>query len=89
MDVKKEVYRDFETNVNVTIEKVTWRGIALCSEIPPPQLPQPEKQNFQPIVRNRIDNLTATVGELKVFRIPEVGSRILYFILFFSKICNA
>lgn len=72
MDIKKDVYRDFETNANVIVEKVLWKGIGLCEEIPPPRQPQPEKQNFKPTLRNRIDNLTATVGELKIFKVPEV-----------------
>lgn len=72
MDVKKDIYLQFESNISIVIEKVTWQGIGLCNEVPPPRRPVPEQQNFLPIVRNRIDNITATVGELTVFRVPEV-----------------
>ncbi|XP_065199578.1 dystroglycan 1-like [Planococcus citri] len=70
MDVQKLVYLAFEGN-GIIVEKLTWRGITLCNEIPPPRLPMAERNNFLPILRNRIDNITATVGELMVFRVPE------------------
>lgn len=56
-----------------TVEKVTWTGSGLCEDIPTAQLPRPPKQNFKPVLRNHIDNITARAGELKVFHIPEVG----------------
>lgn len=54
-----------------TVEKVTWTGSGLCEDIPTAQLPRPPKQNFKPVLRNHIDNITARAGELRVFHIPE------------------
>ncbi|XP_065206685.1 dystroglycan 1-like [Planococcus citri] len=70
MDVQKHVYLAFERN-GIIVEKLTWRGITLCNEIPLPRIPMTERNNFLPILRNRIDNITATVGELMVLRVPE------------------
>lgn len=77
MNVNRKVQQEIESLV--TIEKVTWRSFGLCAnEIPLPLPPQPPKQNFIPIIHDRIDNLTARVGELKVYKVPEVTFLLVY-----------
>lgn len=69
INVKEEVKESFRPLVEV--EKVTWRGAQLCENLPPAQPPKPE-MNFKPQVRNHIDNVTVTVGELLILKVPEV-----------------
>lgn len=51
------------------IKKVTYTGLAVCE--PQPQTPLTPPTNFSPILRNPIDHINATVGELLVYRVPD------------------
>lgn len=53
----------------LVVKKVTHRGLGLCEPQPKPPLTPPT--NFSPILRNPVDHINATVGELLVFRVPD------------------
>ncbi|KAL1463302.1 hypothetical protein WDU94_015065 [Cyamophila willieti] len=58
----------------MTVKNVTWRGVGHCEDSPDTsQVPTKPKysQNLAPVIRNPIDHLEATVGELLVFHVPE------------------
>lgn len=52
------------------VKKVTRVGLGVC-EAPPAAITPPT--NFQPFLRNSIDIINATVGELLVFKVPDVS----------------
>lgn len=57
----------------IDVEEVTWVGKSLCEgQIPAPRRTSVTVQ-FNPQIRNRIDNITARVGELLIYQIPEVS----------------
>lgn len=49
-------------------KKVSYRGLGVCSEINTPIAPP---VNYPPILRNPVDHINATVGELLVFKVPK------------------
>uniref|UniRef100_A0A8D8VFS9 Dystroglycan 1 n=1 Tax=Cacopsylla melanoneura TaxID=428564 RepID=A0A8D8VFS9_9HEMI len=58
----------------MTVKNVTWRGVGHCEDSPDTSLvPTKPKyaENLPPLIRNPIDHLEATVGELLVFHVPE------------------
>ncbi|XP_059483684.1 dystroglycan 1 [Neocloeon triangulifer] len=63
-----------------TIKHVTFRGFSKCESLvlgPQPATRQKETppdsgdNNFSPVLRNQVDQLTAVAGELLVYRVPE------------------
>jgi len=67
----------------ILVEKVTWVARGLCEGLlPVPKLRVSSKNNFSPIVNHRIENITARVGELLVYQIPEVSG---YHVVFHQK----
>lgn len=56
------------------VKKVTQEGLGVCEPQKPVQPPQPPltpPTNFSPILRNPVDHINATVGELLVFKVPD------------------
>ncbi|XP_050674389.1 dystroglycan 1 isoform X2 [Leptidea sinapis] len=47
---------------------VQWRGAGRCS---PPAPPAPPADTYPPVTRNQVDHLTASVGQLLVYRVAE------------------
>lgn len=58
-----------------SIDDFTWQGLGNCALTPPIS-----SQNFQPVLRNSVDLINATYGELLSYVVPEVNN---YFILSF------
>lgn len=56
---------------DLQVLEIMWRGIGRCATVEPitPNL----SFNYPPILRNAIDHLTARVGHLLVYRVPEVS----------------
>lgn len=55
---------------------MVYQGIGQCEDISRPEVPkvstQEPKSNFPPVPRNQVDLVNATVGQLLVFKVPEV-----------------
>ncbi|CAH2042303.1 unnamed protein product, partial [Iphiclides podalirius] len=49
------------------VASVRWRGAGRCA--PPPRTRPPD--TYPPVTRNQVDHLTATVGHLLVYKVPE------------------
>lgn len=63
------------------VKKVAYRGLGVCEAKPQtPHPPMTPPTNFSPILRNPVDYINATLGELLIFKVPEV--RIIPFILY-------
>lgn len=76
--VNEKVRKELSSLVDV--EKVTWKGIGLCENFLTPLTAK--AQSFKPVVGTvHIDNIAARVGELKVFKIPEVNKRVAVVII--------
>lgn len=55
------------------VKNVEYRGIGQCEQKPDKPVPPPKSPtNFSPIPRNQVDHINVTVGELLVFRVPDV-----------------
>ncbi|CAB3257028.1 unnamed protein product [Arctia plantaginis] len=50
------------------VARVAWRGAGRCAHAPPAAR---APDTYPPITRNQVDHLTATVGHLLVYRVPE------------------
>lgn len=66
--------------------KVTYQGLHLCDSVigkheKPPPIPKVPDVNFSPSIRNPVDHVNATVGRLLVFKVPEVTTTLLLFLL--------
>jgi len=53
---------------SVALEDVSWQGLGNCASTPPIS-----NQNFQPVLRNPVDLINATYGQLLSFIVPEVS----------------
>lgn len=51
------------------VSRVAWRGAGPCAHAPPATR---APDTYPPITRNQVDHLTATVGHLLVYKVPEV-----------------
>ncbi|XP_060805480.1 dystroglycan 1 isoform X3 [Amyelois transitella] len=49
--------------------RVRWRGAGRCARPAPPPARAPD--TYPPVTRNQVDHLTATVGHLLVYKVPE------------------
>lgn len=58
------------------MSRVSWQGIGKCAEKTGPPTPAATRvpDTYPPVTRNHVDLLTATVGSLLVYTVPEVGS---------------
>lgn len=56
----------------LVLKKVAQQGLGVCEPQPKPPMTPPT--NFSPILRNPVDHINATVGELLVFKVPDVSS---------------
>jgi neurexin len=66
--------------------KVMYRGLHLCESVigkheKPPPIPKVKDVNYPPSLRNQVDHINATVGKLLVFKVPEVTSTLILFLL--------
>ncbi|XP_050422099.1 dystroglycan 1 [Adelges cooleyi] len=50
----------------VVLEDVSWEGLGNCASITPPS-----SQNFEPVLRNPVDLINATYGQLLSFVVPD------------------
>lgn len=48
-----------------------FREIGVCE--PQPQTPVTAPENFSPILRNPVDHVNATVGELLIYKVKDVS----------------
>ncbi|XP_046970532.1 dystroglycan 1 isoform X3 [Vanessa cardui] len=51
----------------LAVSGVRWRGAGRCAARAPPRAPD----TYPPVTRNQVDHLTATVGHLLVYKVPE------------------
>lgn len=60
----------------IRVKRVVFQGIGQCEEMNRPEVPkvftEEPKVNFPPVPRNQVDHVNATVGQLLVFKVPEV-----------------
>lgn len=60
----------------IRVKRVTYHGIGQCEDMNRPEIPkvstEEPKINRPPIPRNQVDIINATVGQLLVFKVPEV-----------------
>ena len=65
---------------------VTYRGLHHCESVigkheKPPPIPKVSDVNYPPTIRNPVDHINATVGRLLVFKVPEVTTTLILFLL--------
>ncbi|XP_060527781.1 dystroglycan 1 [Cylas formicarius] len=53
---------------SLRVKKVTYHELSICRQSPPPVTPS---TNFSPILRNPVDKVNATLGELLVFKVKD------------------
>lgn len=58
------------------MKKVIYRELGVCEQ---PITPVTPPMNFSPILRNPIDKINATVGELLIFKVRDVSSILVSF----------
>lgn len=60
----------------ITVKRVVFQGIGQCenmNRLEEPKVSTEEpKVNLPPVPRNQVDHVNATVGQLLVFKVPEV-----------------
>lgn len=60
----------------IRVKRVVYQGIGQCEDMSRPEVPkvstEEPKINFPPVPRNQVDHVNATVGQLLVFKVPEV-----------------
>jgi len=58
----------------IRIKRIEYQGIGQCEDMNRPEIPKvsTEKANSPPVPRNQVDHVNATVGQLLVFKVPEV-----------------
>lgn len=60
----------------IRVKRVVHQGIGQCEDMNRPKVPkistEQPKVNFPPVPRNQVDHVNATVGQLLVFKVPEV-----------------
>lgn len=54
---------------SVVLEDVSWQGLGNCASTP-----QFSSQNFQPVLRNSVDLINATYGQLLSYVVPDVNN---------------
>lgn len=52
------------------VSEVKWRGTGRCAGEPVAATTAPD--TYPPVTRNQVDHVTATVGHLLVYKVPEV-----------------
>lgn len=56
------------------VKSVSGGGVGSCTSLDVPPPPKTPVQNFAPVPRNQVDHLNATVGQLLVYKVPEVSN---------------
>lgn len=60
----------------ITVKRVVFQGIGQCEDMnrleEPKVSTEEPKVNFPPVPRNQVDHVNATVGQLLIFKVPEV-----------------
>lgn len=60
----------------IRVKRVVFQGIGQCEDmnrsIVPKVFTEKPKENRPPVPRNQVDHVNATVGQLLVFKVPEV-----------------
>lgn len=60
----------------IRVKRVVYQGIGQCEDMNRPEVPkvstEQPKVNLPPVPRNQVDHVNATVGQLLVFKVPEV-----------------
>lgn len=54
---------------SVVLEDVSWQGLGNCASTPL----RPNQNNFIPVLRNPVDLINATYGQLLTYVVPEVN----------------
>lgn len=57
---------------HLTITKISYKGLMNCETSTKPPSTPPGDINNPPVLRNHVDHITATVGQLLTFIVPEV-----------------
>lgn len=72
----------------IRVKRVVFQGIGQCEDMSRPEIPkvvtEEPKVNFPPVPRNQVDHINATVGQLLVFKVPEVCILLSYSMIFYS-----
>lgn len=62
----------------IRIKRVVHQGIGQCEDMNRPEVPKVSTEepevNYPPVTRNQVDHINATVGQLLVFKVPDVPS---------------
>lgn len=58
---------------SVVLEEVGWQELGNCAS-----MPSITSQNFQPVLRNPVDLINATYGQLLSYVVPEVSKCYVY-----------
>lgn len=58
----------------VVLEDVSWQGLGNCASTPL----RPNQNNFTPVLRNPVDLINATYGQLLTYVVPEVNNLFLF-----------
>jgi hypothetical protein len=65
----------------IRVKRVVFQGIGQCEDMNRPEIPkvstEEPKVNFPPVPRNQVDHVNATVGQLLVFKVPEVCTSVI------------
>lgn len=66
------------------VKKVLYRELGVCEQpqtpVAPPVNPVTPPINFSPILRNPVDHVNATVGELLIYKVKDVSITYVFFI---------
>lgn len=57
---------------SVILEDITWEGLSNCAS------PPISSQNFQPVLRNPVDLINASYGQLLSYIVPEVNKDLMH-----------
>lgn len=57
------------------VKRVLYKELGVCEQQPPTPVTPP--MNFSPILRNPVDHVNATVGELLVYKVKDVNIPVL------------
>lgn len=60
---------------SVVLEDVSWQGLGNCASTS-----FISSQNYQPVLRNPVDLINATYGQLLSYVVPEVNNLLIVFI---------
>lgn len=67
------------------VKKVLYREFGVCDA---PQTQPTPPMNFSPVLRNPVDHINATVGELLLYKVKEVSPFLFYALAIFLPSLN-